>query len=383
MSERETYIQPLRQSSIASCLRCKRYYMFRDRWCIFLKRLPYQVAAGQGQVVHRFLQFGPEKQSQVEKEAQETIANLVEQVEKGEDLVGEIAARANKLGDQLDKAKLMVNLHWEKYPRPPQHKIIFKEKNFDANLSIPITDSDKLTIWLAGTLDEVVLNEESGLIWIRDYKTTSRDIAFTLTGYQFSLQCRIYRLLAGVALQDLEEYKNRKPEGFILDILRVPNISMCGADRDYKEYEHVFKRGPRKGETELRRDHFGEPKFENYLARCKDWYLEKDCESTRSFAIQFSEPILSDELANVLMFTAVHQMIPAVPANFGRDLTASYCKYMERVCPYYQLCQSDESAWDGIIEEKYEVVVPDLKLEPKDETKESNNGTDKASSGTA
>jgi len=341
--------------------------MFRDRWCIIPKQQPFAVAASQGSLTHRLIEKGPDGIEMVRAQVQEYIQHLLSRIDAGEDLLGYIAQEANELDNQFNKALAMATVLWEKYPRPKHHKILAKEKTIDISFRLGKPEDMPFPIVnLRGRLDEIVLDEKSSLIYIRDYKTTSRDVTYTLTGYHYSLQCRLYRLLAGAFLQDLPDHKNRSPDGFILEILQVPTISMGSKDRDYTEYEYTFTRGSRKGETEMRRDYEGEPQFSNYLQRCRGWYAERGDEAVQSFAVRFIEPVLPQELSLALGLAVIYQNLPAdVPSAFPRDTTASYCKFMNRICPYYDLCCTDEAAWPAIIESKYEVKPP-IQLEATD-----------------
>ena len=60
-------------------------------------------------------------------------------------------------------------------------------------------------------------------------------------------------------------------------IVRKPTISFGQADRDFFLDTTPFKSGPRKGEPRNEKVYTGEPRLENYLERCRQWYRgEKD-----------------------------------------------------------------------------------------------------------
>jgi len=360
---RKTYVQPMHQSSLSACLGCKRYYMLCDRWCLKPKRR-FARAASQGSITHRLLQLGREGKEQVRDEVWKDINIAINHVEAGEDLLGDWAMIATTLEQQWYKALCMCNLLWDSHPENPKHITLAREEKVGFNIKLGQPgEEDAIVVALEGTLDHVIYDTVGEKGWIRDYNTSSRPPEFTTTGYQWSLQCRMYRLLAGAFLQNLNAHKGQGVAGFILDVLQVPMISMCGKDRDFDEVEHTFKSGKRKGETETRREFKGRPIFENYLKRVQAWYPENDKEPVQSNAVMFTESTLPDEFRNDLRIGAVYQAIDAVPQNFPRDETTRYCKNYEKQCPYYDLCSSNPAGWDEIINQKFDVVVPDTAKE--------------------
>jgi hypothetical protein len=314
------------------------------------------------------LQLGKDRVEEVRKEIWKEIGIAISHVEAGEDLLGEWAIRANELEQQYYKALAICTMLWEAFPQPEHHKTIAREKEVGFRIRLdkaPTPESDPLIVEVMGTIDHMIHDEKTDRIFIRDYKSSQRDPMFTTTGYQWSLQCRLYRLLAGAYLQEYLDKEGNKPfsgrhvDGFILDVLQVPRISMCNKDKDYDEVEHTISRGPRKGEIELRREYRGRPKFENYLKRINEWFQQEGLHPFQSNCVMYTEPTLPDELRNDLRIAAVYQNVDAVPENFPRDETTRYCKNFERQCKYYDLCSTSQTGWDEIIAQKYDIVVPD------------------------
>lgn len=119
---------------------------------------------------------------------------------------------------------------------------------------------------IKGTLDLVLRDRKTGVLWIRDYKTTSKPPLQIADALGWDLQPVVYRLLAMAA------FPNAKIVGFDHTIMKKPTIQLSSEDRDYREYDHTLKSGPRKGEVEKRREYSGEPKVENYIKRMSEWY---------------------------------------------------------------------------------------------------------------
>lgn len=390
-----TFMQPLRQSNISACLHCPRYYMYRYRWGLEQKGIRKQGAKGLGSITHRLLQLGPDGEAQVRQEIEEQKEKLSASIEAGEDIFGEASKALQELSQQYAKAVAICRVLWEKHPRSAALVSLVAEEEFLTDVML----DGKVTTVIAGRLDEIFLNKETRRLWVRDYKTTSRAIEGTIAGYAWSLQCRLYRLLAHLYFLDLiscEEYlqdvkdsgksnpnldrrletlkilkdyniEDTSPSGFVLDVIKTPTIVMGQQDRDYILYDHTITRGPRKGEVEKRKEYTGEePVFENYLERVKQWYEEQEVKPVRSFSIMYNEDVLNDELKHALKLVTYYMQMEPVPPNFRRDVTRARCNYYDRVCEYYDLCNSDESRWPAVIAEKYEQVEPDVDLTPRD-----------------
>lgn len=344
---------PLHQSSVALCLGCKRKFMFKCRWCIFPKAKPIMGAATLGRLGHRLLHLGPHTgEAIVRKEVAEKIAGWQAGIDKGADMLGVLADNIATTQEVFEKALVMVQLLWDKYPIDPEvYEILSQEEYIEATTPIPGGSNGQYDVVIAGITDLVVRNKKTNQIWIPDYKLTGRDVPFTLTGYQYSLQCRMYRLLVANVYAE--------PTGFILHILQTPGIKFGSYDRDYEEYEHTFVKGKRKGEKEMRKTYDGEPKWENYLKRCAEWYADKGKNAADSFSIIYGEELYHPELVNALTIAWLFMNSRATPDNFPRDVTTSSCKAYERVCDYYELCHRDIGAWETIIEQRFEIREPE------------------------
>lgn len=344
--EMKSWVQPLHQSSVNMCLRCKRCYMFRYRWCITPKVLEFKPAATLGNIIHRLLQLGPDSIPRVRDEISDNVLWHEAKIEAGEDLVGEHQKMIRLLEDHLERAIAVARIFWEKHPPAPNLEVLASEKAVAFTLDL----EDKMPpVLIAGRLDSVLKDTDTGDIYIRDTKTSGRDVAFTITGYSYSLQCRFYRILAASEFEQV-------PKGFILDVLQTPGIKLCGTDIKAAKAEGISPE-------------------EAYLNRCKEWYETQGKKSAQSFYIQFAEPILPAELQHDLRLVSMYQTAPAEPKAFPRDSTASYCRHFEKTCRYYSLCSVSEDAWPHVIEEKYQLNTPVQESESTgDQQKGAENG---------
>jgi len=337
--------------------------MFRYRWCLVPNYTRVSKGSSLGSIVHRLFELSqiPDGVKQVEKEVGEKIQELRKIRDSGADLLGDYDRDIKTLEQNFNKAKMMVAIFNEKFPRPAGLEVLGREIKagvvFNAAMG---KDQPPLAVPVTGILDELDYMKDGDLLFVRDYKNTTRPISFTLTGYQWTLQPRIYRILVGAALAQVgrEDLVDRVADGFILDILQVPSIEMSGADRDFTIKKKELKSGPRKGQVIEEKEYFGDPDPINYLERCKLWYAEKGLEAASSFAIRFNEDPMNAELMTTLNDVAPYAGLVPVPELFPRDPSASFCKEWERVCEYYPLCSCDPSAWPAVIESQYKMEQP-------------------------
>ena len=329
--------------------------MFLRRWLLYPQRPAPRVAANQGRMVHWLREHGPDSLSAFNNDLQTQIAPLVDLIDSGQDPLGEVASQIKFLNDSANRATAIATLIWEKEAALSGDlpRTLCREEHITTGLLLHDEKGNEQPFEIEGTIDHLVEDVDSGRKWIKDTKTTGRDSAMTLTGYQYSLQCRFYRLLAESWLyhqnQD-ETHVDDSVYGFIVDVLQMPTIIMSGADRDYTESPHTFTRGAHKGETEMRREYTGDPKMENYIKRCVEWYKVEDVKPVESFSIAYTESALGPELYQALRITGIYTNCEPNPELFPKDVTASHCKAYNRVCDYYALCSSDYAKWPSLIE---------------------------------
>lgn len=343
LMEMTQYESPLHQSALNCWLSCKRKYLFQYRLGLAPRRPSLAPSATLGSLIHSILSLGLE---QATLDHLSNLSTLEFIIREGGDEFGDIAKRHNMMEELWSKAKVVVTILQETYPPNPKHKVIFNEQYFQADVLLP----HNRTLPIGGTLDRVIHNEEDDTYWIRDYKSTSRDVLFTLTGYRWSAQLWLYKLL-------FELTQSKPCRGFILDIIQTPSIKLSGEDRDFAMRE--ITKGKNKGE--MKKDYIGEPLFKNYLARCKQWYTDNKDSACRSFREMFPTnsyrtipPDLYQQLQNY--YTQTPDTI--CPDVWPRDMSGSACKSYQRVCDYYTLCNTCQQAWPILMASDYIVKPP-------------------------
>jgi hypothetical protein len=230
----------------------------------------------------------------------------------------------------------VAEIFWKRFPPKDYMETVSREERIEGTLS-----PRSYSLPIKGYVDWVVRDTRNGSVWIRDTKTTSRKFASILTGFQWSVQCRFYRLIA-----EERTAWGKDVKGFILDMIRVPSIRLCGKDE---------KEAAKLGCTPM----------EAYINRVEMWYSEQD-ETMASMAIPLTEPIRNPELMEVLADVGNMWHEEATPRLFEKDITRNTCYAYEKVCPYYVLCSSDPVTWPATIEQMFEVIEEPEKEERKE-----------------
>lgn len=338
--------EPLHQSSIKSCIGCPRYFMFRNRLSLSPKQKPVKKAARLGKLIHLYLRYGPDGIDQTETLIGAEATALSALIEAGDDPFGELQAKLQLLWNTAAKAKVIVSLFWQRFPACSEMESVALESTIEESYHVPGFGS----VPFAGTLDSIRRHKETGYIWIDDYKTSGRDIGFTLTGYQWSVQPRMYRLLCPDAV------------GFNLYFLQTPAIKCCRTDE---------KRAAETGVTV----------HEAYLQRCRQWYEDNMAsEPFRAFNIRFNETLFPDEFTKVLLTKVLpHWMGEPDHRSSERDLTTSHCRIYESTCIYEPLCSIPPSAWLDTINRYYDIQPPKPITQDPGQEESSNHGNNDAS----
>lgn len=344
-------IEPLpvvcRQSSVNCAVACERCWFYQYRMGVQLRGVEYKEAATLGKIYHRLQQHGPGKEAETKKWITMQQRDLMDRIAKGEDLDGNMARLANQLTTLYNKAEVMAHIFWEKFPQPPQFKVIGTE----------IKHSLKWRgLHLSGTIDKLLHNNTDNSEWIRDHKSTGRPLAVLFGGLAWSIQARIYRVLADDYLKAYTEVPG-KLKGFILDGIITPGIKLSGADEKNAKTWNVSVE-------------------DAYLRRVKAWYRDyevkadiagkKNTKAIDSRGILFTEPLFPDELWDILCKMAELTQRDFHPSEYSRDITRMACFQYEKQCIYHDLCEKDPDQWDSLFESRYQIKTAEEIEDEKD-----------------
>jgi len=155
----------------------------------------------------------------------------------------------------------------------------------ECKLQTEIQLDDKRTLPVPCVMqpDMLLYHRTQNSLWIVDYKTTSISPRIRAASCPIEPQTQHYMsvlhnmLCRGTLQSQYDLPSNVTVGGMLHAIVRKPTISFGQADRDYFLDTTPLKSGPRKGEPRNEKVYTGEPRLENYLERCRQWYRgEKD-----------------------------------------------------------------------------------------------------------
>lgn len=151
---------------------------------------------------------------------------------------------------------------------------------------IPVCHQDDMVpgATLVGRLDGLIYNQQTGALWILDYKTCSEPPKVRLSTCPVDFQTRHYLYIVSSLLENghlsllLEKHgvpQTARLGGMIHVAFQKPTIDFGMKDRPFTLDTTPFKSGPRKGQPRNERVYAGEPSYPLYLQRCRDWYLSR------------------------------------------------------------------------------------------------------------
>lgn len=223
-------------------------------------------------------------------------------------------------------------------------------------------------VMLTAMYDILLYHEVQNTIFIVDAKTCSESPVDRLSTCPLEFQTQHYMMVLKYALEaNLLQPLYNLPEdvrvgGMIHMAIQKPTIEFGMKDRDYEEKEHTLTRGPRKGQVEMRRTYMGEPRFENYLERCKNWYratgeyehLAPKWSSSPPVNISLTygstlldQDYLDEYLSRVSVIRHYAKCHP-IPKNFPRS--ASHLRQFGKLSPFAPFYLVHPREWPGIIE---------------------------------
>jgi len=223
-------------------------------------------------------------------------------------------------------------------------------------------------VMLTGMYDTLLYHKAQNTIFIVDAKTCAGSPEERLQTCPLEFQTQHYMMTLKIALennllQPMFDIPTDVGVGGMIHIgVQKPTIDFGMKDRDYEEVEHTLSRGPRKGQTEIRRNYIGEPRFDNYIDRCNDWYrgqgeYEHNAEKWASsppinYSLTYGSTLLDedyiDEYYSRVALIRQYVQCKAIPKNFPRSV--SHLRQFGRMSPYTPFYMTPPKEWPDIIQ---------------------------------
>ena len=310
---------PVRASLMVCYDECPRRFMWRYRYGLRPNYTALSKAITLGNFFHLFMQHGPSHIEKVLQGRDAAISILNGLIDKEGDLTGGIHADITTLQECFDKARLMAEILWSKYPDPPGTVVLGREIEYETNETSCLHQQN---IPMAGRLDLIVQYSDDS-IWIPDYKTTDFDPQAVVAGYSYSYACRIYRILAVHWLIEKGIDPNLL-KGFQLNIVRKPSIKFCPKTKD-------SNKGGLFASSWLA-----------YVDRCYHWYTSSKLEPYTQHTLRFGDSTVWP--FDFLMRVLEQEKISIIPNPLdGERIMERFYPRRSRSCtdPYGRSCSLD------------------------------------------
>lgn len=221
-------------------------------------------------------------------------------------------------------------------------------------------------------VDALLWDQTTNMLWVADLKTCdcSPQVRALTCPIEFQTQHYLFTvedLLKSGHLH--EKFPLLPPDvklgGMMHLVMQKPTIDFGQNDRPFTEYIHILKSGPRKDQSEVRREYTGEPQFELYLQRCSRWYRAKgeyehlveqrmeDPPVNISFTSWPKDPsndIHFEEYGARLKFLSDMATKPGRPDLFLRN--PSNARLFGKLTPFSEFYVTPVQYWPTIIEQK-------------------------------
>lgn len=179
----------------------------------------------------------------------------------------------------FDAAKLVTVPHG--YGNIPAALRAAHFKHLGSELEITYLDPSWPGTPLVVTIDDLLYHQSQDTLWIVDWKSCDESPKIRLASCPLEHQTWLYSYVLSEDLRDpASSLRTRfslpastKFGGFIHVAVQKPTIDICSKDCNYTLTDFTPSRGKNKGITRQEKEHYGEPRLENYIARCREWYL--------------------------------------------------------------------------------------------------------------
>jgi hypothetical protein len=225
-------------------------------------------------------------------------------------------------------------------------------------------------VHLVGQYDLLYYHAQQNHVGIVDFKTTSEPTDVRLATCPLEFQTQHYMhilrwLLVNGTISALypDVPQSARPGPMLHIAIQKPTIRFGLKDRDYTETAHTLSRGPRAGQTEMRRTYAGEPKLSNFVRRCRHWFYGTDEYESRLPEVNTIPPVNVSSTSGQFLADAnwmsqyhtrlsyLHELATqrAYPGDFWNMASANAVRVFGKLSPLHQFYLTPVAAWPEIV----------------------------------
>ena len=362
----------IRSSDYETILSCPfQYYLSRRLGLV--SALRWSAALSRGSWFHKRLEFYEESSSGAALQMEESLREKYEELEDlcaGRGIIGE---EKRKIFEREEKDMLMA-MSWfeamQAFQVPSKGSVVdYLSKRWFKKLGSEVTAQYEHPEYgkLLAQYDLLLYHETQNAIYIVDAKTCAGSTINRLSICPVEFQTQHYMHILNWLLETgVVQEKYGLPDdvrigGMIHIAVQKPTIEFGMKDRDFEEVEHIISRGPRKGQIELRRNYSGEPRWQNYRDRCRQWFLadgiyedkkpERNSDPPLNFSLTYGSSTLSKEGAieyhSRLNLIRRYSACDPVPGNF--PMSAKHLLQFGKLSPFTPFYLTEVKDWPSIL----------------------------------
>ena len=379
----------IRSSDYESILSCPfQYYLSRRLGLV--SALRWSAALSRGSWFHRRLEFFQESTSCSAMKMEEALQERYEELEELCANRGIIGEEKRKIFEREEKDMLMA-MSWfeamQAFQVPSKGSVVdYLNKPYFQVLGTEIVAEYQHAEYgrLLAQFDLLLYHKKQNSLYVVDAKTCAGSTINRLRTCPIEFQTQHYLHIlkylvdSGELAEKYDIPTDVKIGGMIHIAVQKPTIEFGMNDRDFEEVEHTLSRGPRKGQIELRRTYSGEPRWQNYRDRCRDWFLatgiyedkkpERNSDPPVNFSLTYGSSTLSKEgtidYHRRLNLIRCYSACEPVPGNF--PMSAKHLLQFGRLSPFTPFYLTEVKDWpsllstEGFIQEDRDRVIPNL-----------------------
>ena len=317
-------VPPLRSSDYGTCLGDPfAYYMARRLGVV--PGFKWTKALNRGTWMHLRFQYYHLSASVAKQKLESILLDRIQELRESCGEMGVVGQQQSKIIEREER-DMQASLAWyeaakeipciegktfEEFLMAPQWHRLGSEFRLITSVK---TDGRARPIQCICQPDLLLYHKGQNSVWIVDLKSTALSPKMRLTSVPLEFQCEHYMFSVNELLKTGQIQKafnlpsDTKLGGMMHLAIRKPTIDLGMKDRDFTYDMTPLKSGPRKGKPKNLKIYEGEPRFENYLIRCQEWYEAKGEYETKKAEWAEDPPVnISFTAASLIFDKSINQ----------------------------------------------------------------------------